>query len=65
MPFGLDNMFQNSRPFAVVVDASRPQSIVLVYLLKVIYQHLYSMNNFVTNKSKLPQDGAQVSPYMG
>ena len=26
---------------------------------------LYSMNNFVTNKSKLPQDGAQVFPYMG
>ena len=23
------------------------------------------MNNFVTNKSKLPQDGAQVFPYMG
>ena len=26
---------------------------------------LYSMNKFVTNKSKLPQDGAQVFPYMG
>ena len=26
---------------------------------------LYIMNNFVTNKSKLPQDGAQVFPYMG
>ena len=33
--------------------------------LKVIYHSLYSMNNFVTNKSKLPQDGAQVFPYMG
>ena len=33
--------------------------------LKVIYYPLYSMNNFVTNKSKLPQDGAQVFPYMG
>ena len=33
--------------------------------LKVIYQPLYSMNIFVTNKSKLPQDGAQVFPYMG
>ena len=33
--------------------------------LKVIYHPLYSMNKFVTNKSKLPQDGAQVSPYMG
>ena len=33
--------------------------------LKVIYHPLYSMNNFVTNKSKLPQDGAQVFPYMG
>ena len=28
--------------------------------LKVIYHPLYSMNKFVTNKSKLPQDGAQV-----
>ena len=26
---------------------------------------LYSMNTFVTNKSKLPQDGAHVFPYMG
>ena len=34
-------------------------------LLKVIYRPLYSMNKFVTNKSKLPQDGAQVFPYMG
>ena len=33
--------------------------------LKVIYHPLYCMNNFVTNKSKLPQDGAQVFPYMG
>ena len=41
--------------------------------LKVIYHPLYSMINFVTNKSKLPQDGAQVGgshdsqspPYMG
>ena len=33
--------------------------------LKVIYHSLYSMNNVVTNKSKLPQDGAQVFPYMG
>ena len=33
--------------------------------LKVIYHPIYSMNNFVTNKSKLPQDGAQVFPYMG
>ena len=33
--------------------------------LKVIYHPLYSMNNFVTNKSKLPQDGANVFPYMG
>ena len=32
--------------------------------LKMIYHPLYSMNNFVTNKSKLPQDGAQVFPYM-
>ena len=33
--------------------------------LKVIYHPLYSMNKFVTNKSKLPQDGAQVFPFMG
>ena len=33
--------------------------------LKVIYHPFYSMNTFVTNKSKLPQDGAQVFPYMG
>ena len=33
--------------------------------LKVTYHPLYSMNKFVTNKSKLPQDGAQVFPYMG
>ena len=36
-----------------------------LFLLKVIYHPLYSMNQFVTNKSKLPQDGAQVFPYMG
>ena len=34
-------------------------------ILKVIYHSLYSMINFVTNKYKLPQDGAQVFPYMG
>ena len=38
-------------------------------ILKVIYHPLYmlySMNNFVTNKSKLPQDGAQLFiPYKG
>ena len=32
---------------------------------KVIYHPLYGMNKFVTNKSKLLQDGAQVFPYMG
>ena len=36
-----------------------------LYFLKVIYYPSYSMNKFVTNKSKLPQDGAQVFPYMG
>ena len=30
------------------------------FTLKVIYHPLYSMNIFVTIKSKLPQDGAQV-----
>ena len=39
--------------------------IFCMYKLKVIYHPLYSMNKFVTNKSKLPQDGAQVFPYMG
>ena len=34
-------------------------------MLKVIYHTLYGMSYFVTNKSKLPQDGAQVFPYMG
>ena len=37
----------------------------ITFLLNVIYHPLYSMNTFVTNKSKLPQDGAQVVPYMG
>ena len=37
----------------------------MMWMLKVIYHPLYSMNNFVTNKSKFPQDGAQVFPYMG
>ena len=37
---------------------------IKVYL-KVIYHTLYSRNNFVTNKSKLPQNRAQVFPYMG
>ena len=32
---------------------------VYLCILKVIYHSLYSMNNFVTNKSKLPRDGAQ------
>ena len=38
---------------------------VSIDTLKVIYHPLYSMNNFVTNKSKSPQEGAQVFPYMG
>ena len=36
-----------------------------IAVLKVIYHPLYSMNNFVTDKSKLPQDGAQVFTYLG
>ena len=36
-----------------------------VMTLKVTYQPLYSMNKFVTDISKLPQDGAQLFPYMG
>ena len=31
----------------------------------MIYHPVYSMNKLVTNKSKLPQDGAQLFPYMG
>ena len=38
---------------------------VIAVLLKVIYHPFYSINKFVRNKSKLPQDGAQVFPYMG
>ena len=34
-------------------------------MLKVTYHPLYSMNTFVTIKSKLPQDGAQVFPIYG
>ena len=34
-------------------------------MLKVIYHPLYSMKNIVTIKSMLPQDRAQVFPYMG
>ena len=41
------------------------ETLGLSLILKVIYHLLYSMNKFVTNKSKLPQDGAQVFPYMG
>ena len=41
-----------------------PESCTDIMWLKVIYHPLYTMNNFVTNKSKSPQDGAQVFPYM-
>ena len=40
-------------------------STAIINVLNVIYHPLYSMNIFVTNKSKLPQDGAQVFLYMG
>ena len=45
----------------------RPLNIAAVFYvsLKMIYHPLYSMNKFVTKTSKLPQDGAQVFPYMG
>ena len=39
--------------------------VLLADRLKVTYYPLYSMNKFVTNKLKLPQDGAQVFPYKG
>ena len=42
-----------------------PRIVLVRETLKVIYHPFYSMNNVVTNKSKLPQDGAQVFPYMG
>ena len=38
---------------------------IACWTLKVIYHPKYSMNNFVTNKSKLPQDWAQLFPCMG
>ena len=44
-------------------DHTLPAKICLA--LKVIHHPLYSMNNFVINKSKLPQDGVQVFSYMG
>ena len=48
-------------PYGAVMRKDRLDGLIL----KVIYHPLYSMNNFVTNKSKLPQDGAQAFPYMG
>ena len=33
-------------------------------VLNVIYHPVYSMNNFVTSKSMLPEDGAQLIPYI-
>ena len=51
----------------VYLPQKQSQQIRYVSGLKVIYHPLlkYSMNQFVTNKSKLPQDGAQVFPYVG
>ena len=49
----------------VVYSQRGPVLTLKQLLLKVIRHPLYSMNNVVTNKSKLPQDGAQVFPYMG
>ena len=49
----------------VVVNTLRPALGYSETILKVIYHPLYSVNKFVTNKSKLPQDGAHVFPYMG
>ena len=50
-------------PYTHVFGPFSAQSVYqLLMMLKVIYHPLYSMNNFVTNKSKLPQDGAQVFP---
>ena len=49
-----------------IYNENRPTiSWACLHNLKVIYHPLYSMNNFVTDKSKLPQDGVQVFPYMG
>ena len=41
------------------------KAILIMLMFKVIYHPLYSINNFVTNESKLPLDVAQVFPYMG
>ena len=43
----------------LAVDRSR------LFVLKVTYHPIYNMDNCVTNKSKLPLDGAQLFPYMG
>ena len=52
-------------PYSAGIDFRR-QNLTSVdvrfWRLKVIYHPLYTMNNFVTDKSKLPQDGAQVFP---
>ena len=39
------------------------QTVLFVCTLKVTYHPLCSMNKFMTNKSKLPQGGAQLFPY--
>ena len=52
------NEYYNAQVYVIVLFLTNAT-------LKVIYHPLYSMNNFVTNNSKLPQDGAQVFLYMG
>ena len=57
-------IFEKYSSFFIKVMFEGHRSIIIA-ILKVIYHPLYSMNNFVTNKSKLPRDGAQVLLYMG
>ena len=52
------------QPYFVFMYLRFRQDNTHYHALKVIYHPLYSMNNLVTNKSKLPQDGAQVFPYI-
>ena len=56
---------QHKSQIICLSQCTRGYVVYITYDLKVIYHPIYSMNNFVINKSKLPQVGAQVFPYMG
>ena len=62
--------------FLIKMDISKMATRIIIVWCKLLcsavrlsfpvtFHPLYSMNKFVTNKSKLPQDGAQVFPYKG